>query len=1128
MLWAGISAQAATWFVKPGGGGLHNGTSWGNAAASIQAAVNAAASSDEVWVAQGTYTSTTNPVVNIKAGVSVYGGFWGTETDLSQRNWATRITTIDGENTRRCATVNSGAILDGLVAQNGRAGEAGGIFNYGLVMNCTISGNTATDLHSGGSHSGGGIVNYGTVENCTVTGNTAPAFGGINNRGGRIAGCTVSGNTATSPSQYTGGIHNWDDGVIENCTVTGNTTSGYCGGVYNDNGTIANCLISGNAATTGYGGVCSTGGIVTNCVISGNTANGYSQGAGILNYGKTINCTIVRNTAANSDGTGCYLTGTTTNCIAWGNTPSNMGLAEESGYYGSSCYIGGDPLFVSTAGADPLAWDLRLRHGSPCFGAGSLSAPQMPSMDIAGNPRPGTDGLVCIGAYELEHDSSIGTAIIEVTPETATWTLHQSCGCPMRRSGNASLPAYATGTLSLTWNTLAGYIAPMPNPATETIDMGETVTFSGFYTGPYFYQVDFQTDGTAGATLTGATSQSVPLWDNSTPVTATASSGCRFLIWTKDGADYSSANPLTVSSVTEAMTLTARFIKTWTLTYTAEFGGSITGANPQIVDQGGTGTAVTAVPDAGYRFGQWSDGVLTAERTDTGVSGDINVSAQFIRTWALVYTAGVGGSIEGPSSQTVDNGASGAAVTAVADAGYHFVQWSDGITQNPRTDTDVNGDIGVSAVFGNIVLEWDEIASPQTANQPIPVRIVAKSGVSGATLTDFAGPVDLWATALSTIGSGTSTWTYPISTFSHDRRTQTIYLPEEIGGDGRITSLALNVSQIPGQTLGNWTIRMKHTSMRSYASALWESTGWTTVYQADEVISSTGWVAFPFSTPYEYNGVDGLMVDFSFDNSNWHVGGSTFFSSPGGNRSLCLSTDSYYGNLCHGREEVDSKMSPNVPNIQLTLAKTTTPPQSGAFVEGVWSGDIAVGDSGSNVRLRTEIAGVLHGDSNAFSVLDEIFQVEFATDGTAGAWIEGATTQLVVSGEDCSSVTASAPADCHFVNWTRDGADYSSTNPLIVTDVTASFALVAHFATNTYTLSYSAGPNGTVIGTPLQSVEHGESGVEIEAIPSEGYRFVQWSDGVTDNPRIDIGVTGDIIVTAIFEIETDVREWLRY
>jgi hypothetical protein len=47
----------------------------------------------------------------------------------------------------------------------------------------------------------------------------------------------------------------------------------------------------------------------------------------------------------------------------------------------------------------------------------------------------------------------------------------------------------------------------------------------------------------------------------------------------------------------------------------------------------------------------------------------------------------------------VDHFADGSPVTAVADAGYHFVEWSDGSNANPRTDTNVIGPIAVTASF---------------------------------------------------------------------------------------------------------------------------------------------------------------------------------------------------------------------------------------------------------------------------------------------------------------------------------------------------------------------------------------------------------------------------------------------
>ena len=44
-------------------------------------------------------------------------------------------------------------------------------------------------------------------------------------------------------------------------------------------------------------------------------------------------------------------------------------------------------------------------------------------------------------------------------------------------------------------------------------------------------------------------------------------------------------------------------------------------------------------------------------------------------------------------------GADGTAVTAVPNSGYHFVNWSDASTANPRTDIEVDANVTVTANF---------------------------------------------------------------------------------------------------------------------------------------------------------------------------------------------------------------------------------------------------------------------------------------------------------------------------------------------------------------------------------------------------------------------------------------------
>ncbi len=134
--------------------------------------------------------------------------------------------------------------------------------------------------------------------------------------------------------------------------------------------------------------------------------------------------------------------------------------------------------------------------------------------------------------------------------------------------------------------------------------------------------------------------------------------------------------------------------------YQAGPNGYVEGESYQTIPDGGSGAVVEAVPDEGVHFVRWSDGSVQNPRRDVNVVADIQVTAEFaLGGYGLDYMAGDGGTIEGDASQTTSHGESGTPVRARADEGYYFVQWSDGITDNPRLDLDVKSLVGVTAVF---------------------------------------------------------------------------------------------------------------------------------------------------------------------------------------------------------------------------------------------------------------------------------------------------------------------------------------------------------------------------------------------------------------------------------------------
>ena len=92
------ASAATTLCVKPvpSGSGC-----WATAYTDLQAALAAAASGDEIWVAAGTYqpTATADRTISfaMKNGVAVYGGFDGTETTRSERDPVANVTILSGD-----------------------------------------------------------------------------------------------------------------------------------------------------------------------------------------------------------------------------------------------------------------------------------------------------------------------------------------------------------------------------------------------------------------------------------------------------------------------------------------------------------------------------------------------------------------------------------------------------------------------------------------------------------------------------------------------------------------------------------------------------------------------------------------------------------------------------------------------------------------------------------------------------------------------------------------------------------------------------------------------------------------------------------------------------------------------
>jgi autotransporter-associated beta strand protein len=526
----------------------------------------------------------------------------------------------------------------------------------------------------------------------TVSNNSTINFGGGYGNG------TFSGNIAGS-----GGLTVTGDGGTR--TFTGNNSYGWT--------TIsAGVLKIGNAGTTGTLGL---GPVTNNATLTFSRADSVAVTNRISGTGA-----LVQSGAGTVSlfGTNTYTGGTT---LAGGvlnvSAPETAGTSGPLGRSGTISFTGGTLQYSAVN-----AFDYSSRFSSATnqdvsidtAGQNVTFATALTSIGGGSLTKLGTGTLTLAGANTYDTSTAVSAGTLAVTGSLKG-------GGPVTVSDGATLAVKANGATavitnasSLIWGTSGATVFTVSNftgNATAPVNVG-TLTANGTVTVNVF-----------GSPVAGQ----FPLIKY-TGAIGGAGYGAFVLGSVPGNVTVSLSNNTANASVD----LVVRPINV-TLTYLAGTNGLISGVTPQVVSYNGSGTAVTAVPNTGYHFVNWSDGSTANPRTDTNVKSNITVTATFaINTYTLTYVAGTNGTISGNTPQTVNYGASGSAVTAVASAGYHFVNWSDGSTANPRTDANVTNNVSVTATFAINTLTLTYLAGSNGTISGLATQTVAYAGSGSA------------------------------------------------------------------------------------------------------------------------------------------------------------------------------------------------------------------------------------------------------------------------------------------------------------------------------------------------------------------------------------------------------------
>jgi uncharacterized delta-60 repeat protein len=644
------------------------------------------------------------------------------------------------------------------------------------------------------------------------------------------------------------------------------------------------------------------------------------------------------------------------------------------------------------------------------------------------------------------------------------------------------------------------------------------------------------------------------------PVEAIPTPGFFFVQW----SDGSQENPRTDANIIGDISVTAQFALNGSLVVTpnAGLGGSIEPWLAQVVNAGDM-PQFSVLPDPGFAIagvGGTCGGTLEGSvYTTDPVTENCTVEAVFTpsdETFTLTYTAGANGLVNGQAmvAQDVISGGMGPQVTAQPNPGYFFVQWSDGSTDNPRTDANVIGDIDVTAQFapnGSLLVTPIVIGGVGGSLAPGDVQFVAPGGFVQFTVKPNLGY------AIGSIG-GTCGGSLFMNLYTTDPVNQSCTVEVTfVASDAvfELTYLAGPNGTVNGQPnvvqnvqAGGNAAPVTAVPANGYFFVKW-SDGWPNPVRQDTNVVGDITVTAEFAA----NGSETHIVT-----PVWEAGGSLWPNVPlavveGENAVFTVKPNPGFGIAevtgCDGTL-VDNKYvtapvvadcevhASFVPSNEVFMLSYVAGPNGQVNGQAQVQLDVAAGESGIEIEAQPAngFFFVQWSDGSTDNprvdgnvAADIEVTAQFAANGTpvyvvtpksslGGAWSPPVPQQIA---EGASAQFELIPNPGYAIVSVQGTCGGSLAGNLYTTDpIVADCTVEAVFAPSdeVFTLTYIAGPNGLVNGqnVVMQNVQTGGNGPIVTAQPSNGFVFVQWSDGSADNPRQDTNVAGDLEVTAQF------------
>lgn len=620
----------------------------------------------------------------------------------------------------------------------------------------------------------------------------------------------------------------------------------------------------------------------------------------------------------------------------------------------------------------------------------------------------------------------------------------------------------------------------------------------------------------AGSVTGGGTYQE----GSSVTLTASANAGYSFSQW----HDGNTENPRTIM-VTGNATYTANFTQdNYTVSVYASptNGGTVTGGGT--FHYGETAT-LTATPANGYEFAGWSDANTDNPRIVT-VTGDANYTAIFNEVGTTYFTVTTGVTPDGAGTVTgggtYEEGSS-IVLTAAANPGYLFSQWSDGVTTNSRTVT-VNGNLTFIAEFDQITYTIQVVASPSTGGSVTGGGTYVYGDVATLYATPYSGYDFVgWSDGSNenphqVTVTGNATYTATFSQAGATYYTVSAYVSPAVAGTvtGAGTyeegsAVTLTATPNTGYVFREWndgvtsnprTVTVNNNmSFTAYfdtqtytitANATPTSGGTVTgggtyAYGATAVLTATPAANYSFMQWSDGNNQNPRVVTVT-GNATYTA---LFLTSGGQTYTLTVTSDNLLLGSVYG-----SGTYPAGSVVEISAY----PAPYATFVQ--WN-------DGNTENPRPII---IDGDKSFVAHFGAIQQytieVVSANEEMGSAYGGGTYNE----GEEIG-ILAMANNGYHFTRW-NDGVTQYHRMVTVTGNATYTAYFEADAVVTTYNLTLICNTDeGTVSGGGVY-VEGATA--TIQAFPKEGFDFDRWNDGNGDNPRT-LTMTSDLTMVAFFK-----------